>query len=266
MHSWSIPILVALALVVSVYLRGWQRLHKAFPSVLQAWRAAAFMGGVLVVLAAAGSPLAMLDHHYLTAHMAQHLLLMTVAVPLILVGAPVITLLHGLPSGLSVLFHRRSVVPWFGEVITHPVFCWLSCTAVVIGWHIPAVFDVGMRSEFGHAIEHSCFLIAGILFWWPVIRPWPAVATWPLWSIPLYLFLAALPCDALSAFLCLCNRVVYAHYLPAQQSFSIAALNDQACAGALMWVWVTFAYLSPAAGLTYRLLSSRKRLLEKQVV
>jgi cytochrome c oxidase assembly factor CtaG len=221
---------------------------------------------MLVLLAASGSPLAMLDHHYLTAHMAQHLLLMTVAVPLILLGAPVITLLQGLPPGISGLIHRGRTEHWFTPVLTHPVFCWLACTAVVIGWHVPAVFQIGMQSEVAHAIQQLCFLVAGILFWWPVIQPWPAVAKWPSWSIPVYLFLAALPCDALSAFLCLCNRVVYSHYLPVQQSFEIAALKDQACAGALMWVWVTFAYLFPAVALTLRLLSPEKRFLEKQVV
>ena len=266
MDSWSLPILIALALIVLVYLRGWHRLHMSFPSVLQARRPVAFLAGALVFLAAAGSPLTMLDHHYLTAHMAQHLVLMTVAVPLLLLGAPVITLLHGLPPTLSRLFHRLPGVPWLGSVITHPVFCWLTCTTVVIGWHIPAVFQMGMRSNLGHAIEHICFFVAGILFWWPVIRPRPAAARWPMWSIPVYLFLAALPCDALSAFLCLCNRVVYTQYLPAQQSFDMSALKDQACAGALMWVWVTFAYLFPAAALTFRLLSPEKRFLEKQAV
>lgn len=265
MHSWSIPILLPLISIVLVYLRGWRRLHTAFPGVLRPWRPAAFVAGMLVLSAASASPLAMLDHHYLTAHMAQHLLLMTLAVPLILLGAPVITLLQGLPPGVSELFHRRSADHWFTPVLTHPVFCWLACTAVVIGWHIPAVFEIGMRSELGHAVEQCCFFAAGILFWWPVIQPWPAVAKWPSWSIPVYLFLAALPCDALSAFLCLCNRVVYAHYLPGQQ-FQISALKDQACAGALMWVWVTFAYLFPAAALTFRLLSPANRFVEKQVV
>jgi putative membrane protein len=265
MHSWSLPVLVVLASIVLLYLRGWRNLHMAFPGVLRPWRPAAFVAGILVLLAASGSPLAMLDHHYLTAHMAQHLLLMTVAVPLILLGAPVITLLHGFPPSISGQFHQPSVQR-FASILTHPVFCWLACTAVVIGWHIPAMFQVGMRSELGHAAEHFCFFAAGILFWWPVIQPWPAVAKWPPWSIPVYLFLATLPCDALSAFLCLCNRVVYTHYLPAQPSFQSAALKDQACAGALMWVWVTFAYLFPAAALTFRLLSPQKRFAEKQVV
>jgi putative membrane protein len=265
MHSWSLPVLFVLASIVLLYLLGWHKLHTAFPGVLRPWRPAAFVGGMLIVLAASGSPLAMLDHHYLTAHMAQHLLLMTLAVPLILLGAPVITLLEAFPASISGLLRRHSIQQWFAPVLTHPVFCWLACTAVVIGWHIPTVFQLGMRSELGHSVEQLCFVAAGILFWWPVIQPWPAVAKWPSWSIPVYLFLAALPCDALSAFLCLCNRVVYAHYLPAQ-SFQVGALKDQACAGALMWVWVTFAYLFPAAGLTFRLLSPERRFVEKQVV
>lgn len=248
MHSWSLPILLTLTAIALVYLRGWHKLRSTFPGALQAWRPTAFVAGLFILFAATGSPLAMLDHHYLTAHMAQHLLIMTVAAPLILLGAPVIVL----PS-LSGTFHRLE------PVIGHPVFCWLICTAVVIGWHIPALFEMGMRSELGHAIEQSCFLIAGILFWWPVIRPWPTAAQWPVWSIPVYLFLATLPCDALSAFLCFCNRVVYSHY-------DASALQDQASAGALMWVWVTFAYLVPAAALTFQLLSPEKRFLEKQVV
>jgi len=264
MHSWSIPVLVLLASIVLLYLRGWRRLHMAFPGVWLPWRPAAFVAGMLLWLAASGSPLALLDHHYLTAHMVQHLLLMTVAAPLILLGGPVITLLHGLPAGIAGLFHRRAA-HCLASVLTHPVFCWLASTAVVIGWHIPAVFQSGMRSGAGHAVEQLCFLAGGILFWWPVIQPWPAVAKWPLWSIPLYLFLAALPCDALSAFLCLCNRVVYPYYLLAPHSSLVAALNDQDCAGALMWVWVTFAYLFPAAGLTFRLLSPEKRFVEKPV-
>ena len=264
MHSWSVPALFVLASIVLVYLRGWRKLHIAFPGLLRPWRSAAFVAGMLVWLAASGSPLAMLDHRYLTAHMAQHLLVMTVAVPLILLGAPAITLLYGLPRSISGRF-RRSGQRWLGRVLTNPVFCWFASTAVVIGWHIPAVFQVGMRSQLGHAVEQGCFLAGGMLFWWPVIQPWPAAAKWPSWSIPVYLFLATLPCDALSAFLCLCNRVVYAHYLSAPQSFDLSALKDQACAGALMWVWVTFAYLFPAAALTFGLLSPEKRNVEKQV-
>jgi len=158
----------------------------------------------------------MLDHQLLVAHMVQHLLLMTVAAPLILLGFP------------------RNAPP------LHPVLCWLASTAIVIGWHVPALFELGMR---WHRTEQASFLVAGLLFWSPIIEREPR------WSVPLYLFLATLPCDALSAFLTFCGRVVYPHYLRAD-----SPLRDQELAGALMWVWVTFAYLVPAVAVTIKLL------------
>src|SRR5271154_2526194 len=174
---------LALTVVALVYSRGWYRLQKGFPKALPGWRVVAFMGGLISTWAAAGSPVATLDHHMLTAHMAQHLLLMTVAAPLILLGAPAITLLHGVPRQFarSVLgpFLRWPPARGIGRIATHPMFCWLASTVTVIGWHVPASFARGMHSEEWHEIEHACFFAGGILFWWPVIRPWPSLARWP---------------------------------------------------------------------------------------
>jgi len=72
-----------------------------------------------------------------------------------------------------------------------------------------------------------------------------------------YLFLATLPCDLLSAFLAFCDRVVYTVYLSTAKHSGISALEDQQCAGALMWTCVTIVYLIAAAILTTRLLSAR---------
>jgi cytochrome c oxidase assembly factor CtaG len=200
-----------------------------------------------------------MDHELLTVHMVQHLLVMTVAAPLILLGAPVITLLNGLPRHLvnRVLMPvlRCSSVQKLESTAAHPVFCWLASTAVVIAWHIPALFELGLRSEWWHRGEQLSFFAAGLLFWWPVVQPWPSAASWPQWTVPLYLFLATLPCDALSGFLTFCDRVVYANYLTSHRVFSISPLGDQEFAGALMWVWVTFAYLAPAAAVTIWILS-----------
>ncbi len=112
-----------------------------------------------------------------------------------------------------------------------------------------------MRSPFWHAVQHASFLAGGLLFWWPVIQPWPATAKWPAWSLPLYLFLATLPCDALSAFLAFCDRVVYSSHGAAHPAANASPLQDQTLAGALMWCWVTFAYLIPAIGITVRILA-----------
>jgi putative membrane protein len=264
LHSWAFPIPVTLALiaVVLAYTRGWYQLRDAFPNLLSIWRLAAFMGGVLSVWAVVGSPLSVLDHQLLTIHMVQHLLLMTVAAPLILLGAPVITLLQALPQA----FVRRFSAHGIGRVSIHPVFCWLASTVVVIGWHVPAMFEMAMQSQWLHQVEHASFFAAGLLFWWPVVQPWPSTATWPRWSVPLYLFLATLPCDALSAFLTFCDRVVYPHYLTGHQVFDISPLVDQERAGALMWVWVTFVYLVPTGVIAIQMLSPPTRASRVKVV
>jgi putative membrane protein len=193
------------------------------------WRAAAWASGIAVAGIALASPLAHLDHHLLTAHMVQHLLLMLVAAPLILLGI------------------GRLPIP-----AVPPSICWLAGTVTVIFWHVPAIFELTLRSNVWHVFEQASFLIAGILFWRPVV----AGSGWP---IPVYLFLATLPCDALSAFLAFCGHVVYPHYLAGHaEKFGLSAIDDQELAGALMWFAVTFAYLIPALVLTARLISGER--------
>lgn len=217
------------------------------PSVSRAARWAALAGGCLALWAAVGSPLAHLDHVLLTAHMVQHLLIMTVAAPLLLLAAPLLVT----PRVTAAPEPIRGLVRW----AMHPVVCWLAGTVVVIVWHVPAAFALLGRSPAWHAFQQATFLVAGLLFWWPVVRPWPALVAWPRWLVPLYLFLATLPCDALSAFLAFSGRVVYPQYLEVENPLGLTPLADQACAGAVMWTWVTFGYLVPAVVVTVKLLS-----------
>jgi cytochrome c oxidase assembly factor CtaG len=182
----------------------------------------------------------MLDEEMLTAHMLQHLLLMTLGPPLILLGFPTLRL-HA-----------------------NPVFCWLASAIVLTGWHVPAVFALGLSSHLWHLIEHATFFAAGLLFWIPVVPSLPGGSR-PQWSIVIYLFLGTLPCDALSAFLAFRGHVVYPHYINLPRRFDLSALQDQECAGALMWTCVTFAYLIPAVLVTLRLLSSAGNSTEKDI-
>jgi cytochrome c oxidase assembly factor CtaG len=232
------------------------------------WHAASFLLGVFFVWLALASPIAALDHELLTVHMIQHLLLMTLAPPLIWLGAPMTPLMHDsskrfLPQRFVAgpirrLFHSTPAQR-VGRALTNPVVCWLAATATLVGWHIPAVFMLGLRSEAWHAIEQASFLISGLLFWWPVVRPlvqpWPGASHRSEWSILLYLFLATLPCDILSGFLVFCDRVVYPVYFSSPRLLGLSALEDQQCAGALMWTCVTVVYFIAATILTTRLLS-----------
>src|SRR5216683_2934896 len=112
------------------------------------------------------------------------------------------------------------------------------------------------------ALDHALLtfhMVQHLLFLWPVINPGRG-ATLPRSSAPLYLFLATLPCDALSAFLAFCGRVVYPSHRSAHHPlFGLSPLQDQECAGALMWFWVTIAYLLPAIVITLRMLSPSRR-------
>jgi putative membrane protein len=109
-----------------------------------------------------------------------------------------------------------------------------------------------------HGIEQASFLGTGLLFWWPVVQPRPSTSKWPEASMLLYLFLATLPCDILSGFLVFCDRVVYPVFLSSPQSFGLSALEDQQCAGALMWTCVTIVYLIAATIFATRLLSPHR--------
>jgi cytochrome c oxidase assembly factor CtaG len=244
-----VTLVIDLAILSAAAVYGWRfwSLRSARGRACPG-RLAAFLTGLLTLWIAVASPVARLDLGHLTGHMIQHLLIMTVAAPLLLWAEPA----YLLSAGRSDEFLRRLPSP-------HPALCWFAGTFVVLFWHVPSVFALGMR---WHSLQHTTFLLAGLLFWVPVIQPWPSASVWPRWSIPLYLFLAALPCDGLSAFLAFCGRVVYSHYgamSPDCPMLSgLSPLEDQQRAAALMWCWVTFAYLVPATLVTIELLSPKR--------
>ncbi len=264
LHGLVAPATVALAIALlvagCVYVRGCLRLRSTPASTPSAGRAAGFLLALVLVWVAVGSPLASLDHEWLTAHMAQHLLLMSVAAPLIWLGAPLLPMLRGLPRQVAAIARSLSgmqAVRRIRTVITQPTFCWLAATLTLTLWHVPSVMTMAMHSNTWHLVQHASFLVSGLLFWWPVIRPWPSARAGASWSIVVYLFLATLPCDALSAFLVFSERVAYPVYLVHSGGAAEAVLADQQCAGALMWTAVTIIYLTAATMVSMRLLAAQ---------
>src|SRR5215813_13757184 len=125
---------VSLTLVIffagAVYLRGWVR-RRSIP----VWRVCSFFLGLLAIWVAVVSPVASLDGHMLTAHMIQHLLLMTIAPPLIWLGEPLMTVR---PS-------KWRAPKRLGRLLGDPTFCWLAAAAALVIWHVPAIFRLGME-------------------------------------------------------------------------------------------------------------------------
>ena len=248
----------ALIFAALVYLRGLIRLRAYDRDSV--WRAGSLVFGLLLIWIATASPLATLDHELLTAHMVQHLLLMTLAPPLILLGAPAKALAQGMSRRFVQKIGRSfcsAPLQRLGRALRHPVVCWLGAAGTLVVWHIPSVFMLGLHSQVWHGIEQASFLVTGLLFWWPVVRLGTESSAWPESSILLYLFLATLPCDILSGFLVFCDRMVYPVYQASSPSFGMSALEDQQCAGALMWTCVTVVYLIAGGVCTARLLSPR---------
>jgi putative membrane protein len=263
LRLWSLPPVATFVIELSavVYLRGWWLLLRAGVPFVPPWRAVAFLSGLLTVWVALASPIDALNGVVLTAHMLQHMLLMMVAPPLILLGAPLVPLTRGLPR-----FAQRKVAApilnspaaeRIGHVLTNPVAGALLMSVVMFAWHTPGLYELALGSEFWHEVEHVSFLVASLIFWWPVVLPWPSRAQWPRWAMVPYLLVADLQNTALSAILAFSDRVLYPSYARAPRLFALSALEDQVAAGSLMWVAGSLAFILPAVVLAVRCSSTR---------
>jgi cytochrome c oxidase assembly factor CtaG len=262
--DWNVPPLTTLALLLTalVYVRGWLLIGRTRPEQFPEWRLGCFLGGLFSLFLAVASPLDTLDDRLLSAHMGQHFVFMSVAPPLLLLGAPQVPLLRGLPRA----FVRRVLGPllrlhWLrkiGRFLTSLKPAWLLMNIAYIGWHIPKAYELALRSEGWHNVEHACFFLTSVLFWWPILRPWPSHFTGSRWFLLPYLMAADVVNTAISAFLCFADRVVYPSYALEPRLFGISAMADQAGAGALMWVFGSIVFLIPAMVITLQLLSPRR--------
>jgi cytochrome c oxidase assembly factor CtaG len=262
--SWPFDpwLLVALALSAAVYCRGWLYLHRRDARRWSPGRLWAFLGGLATIFLALASPIEPFASLLLQVHMAQHLLLLMAAPPLLWLGAPMFPLLRGLPRPvrtywIAPLFRSAILRVLFGR-LTHPAAALAVFTAASLGWHVPALYDLALRSPSWHYLQHACFLGAGLLFWYPVVRPYPARPRWPLGLLFPYLILADLQNTLLSALLTFSDRVLYPYYTTVPRLAGQTALADQSAAGVLMWVPGSAAFLLPLFWIGIEFLLGRK--------
>jgi putative membrane protein len=258
--DWSSPVFLTAMVILSavVYTCGWFAIRKTRLSQFPAWRLAAFLLGLATIWLAIASPLDGFADALLSAHMVEHLLLMSFVPPLLLLGDPQVPLLRGLPRVLifrllGPLF-RLKALRALGRFLTRPVVAWLTMNLIFLGWHVPSAYDFALEHEHWHDFEHICFLGSSILFWWPLIRPWPTSARYPGWYMLPYLVGADIVNTALSAFLAFCDRPVYSYYLKQPNPFHIAPIADQVVGAVIMWVIGSMVFLIPAIFITVRLL------------
>jgi cytochrome c oxidase assembly factor CtaG len=259
--SWTVDpwVVGPLILAAGIYTRGWLQLHRRVPQRFGVGRLAAFVGGMVAIGAALESPLHSLGAQLLQAHMVQHLLLMMVAPPLLWLGAPLLPMLSGLPKHLlhgwvGTLFAWPPVTRSCRWLVRLPV-AWVVFVGSTWAWHSPPLYERALGSEFWHYAQHACFLATALAFWWPVVQPWPSRPVVSPWGIVLYLILADVQNTVLSAWLVFAERVIYPSYTAVSHPWGISALNDQAAAGAIMWVPGSVAFLVPVIWIVGRMLS-----------
>lgn len=264
-QSWTLPLwpTIAIVVLVAVYLRGFLLARHTRPQELPPWRAWSFLGGAASLWLALASPIDALGQFLLLAHMTQHLVLMSVAPPLLVLGAPTVPLLRGLPRA----WVRDDLAPWMNSrafeqlrsFVMHPLTGWFGMNIAFIGWHVPAAYELALRSNGWHDVEHACFFITSLLFWWFVLEPWPSRSRWSRWTVPLYLISADLVNTALSASLAFGGRIFYPTYAAVPRIAPLGPLEDQAVAGAEMWVLGSTIFLIPAVLSVARLLWPKPR-------
>jgi putative membrane protein len=263
--DWSPPVFLTatVILVAAVYVRGWFVIRRTRAAQFPAWRLAAFVLGLATIWVSIGSPLDGFADALLSAHMVEHLLLMSFVPPLLLLGYPVVPLLRGLPRGFTVRvlgpLLRVQTLRRIGHFLTTPVVAWLAMNLIFLGWHVPSAYDFALEHEHWHEFEHICFLGSSILFWWPLVRPWPASAHLLGWYALPYLVLADIVNTALSAFLAFCGRPMYGYYVREPNPFHISPLADQSLGAVIMWVVGSLVFLVPAVVLTVHLLQRGAR-------
>jgi putative membrane protein len=186
---------------------------------------------------------------------------MMVAPPLLWLGAPWLALVRGLPGGIlrtwvGRLFAWRALAHTCQGLVSPPV-AWVAFVGSTWAWHTPALYERALASEFWHEVQHGCFLATALAFWWPVVQPWPSRPLMPRWAIVLYLLLADLQNTVLCAWLVFAERLIYASYAAVPPVWGSSALDDQAAAGAIMWVLGSFAFVVPIAWIVGQMLNPR---------
>jgi len=228
-YAWQWEHLFVPALIAAAYLVCIGPLRGRFAGSAPVSRARGqlFMLGVVILFAATVSPLDTLSNYLLSMHMVQHLLMTLIIPPLLLAGMPgwLLRPLLRLPLGLPI-----------GRALTNPVFTFLIFNAVFSAWHMPALYNLALQNDSVHILEHTLFLAAGMLSWWPIFSPLDELPRLPDPAQLLYLFFQSLPPTILGALITFAGQPLYPAYVAAPRLWGLSVMTDQQMGGLIMWI------------------------------
>jgi cytochrome c oxidase assembly factor CtaG len=244
---WEPWVVVLLALAAIGYAAGYARLRREGRPLSHA-RALAFVAGMATLVAALLSPLDALADTLFCAHMGQHMLLMMVAPPLLVLSRPVLMWLWAFPLPVRKRIGRWwNASRWHGAYgfLMRPAVMWSLATVALWFWHAPGPYDLALRHEGVHALEHACFFATSLGFWTLVSEPYGHRRGFGVAIAMVAGFM--IHNGLLGALLTFANAPLYRH--GATGAWGLSPLEDQQLAGLIMWVPAGTIHLAALAAL-----------------
>jgi cytochrome c oxidase assembly factor CtaG len=263
-QTWNLapPVLIGIVLIALSYGRGVLvlRRNRRGPGLR---KVGSFYAGLLVVIASLVSPLDALGASLFSAHMVQHLMLILVGAPLLVLGAPVVPMMLSLPRSARAVtrsIERVRVVDAASRAVMKPVVVLALHSIALWAWHLPSLYQAALGDDRLHGIEHVSFVATAMLFWALVIgnRRRRRLGYGPAIMLT---FVTALQGAALGVVLTFASTVLYRVHTGRTGAWELSALEDQQLAGAIMWIPAGIVYL----GVMCALFIAWMRLMERPV-
>ena len=232
-----LEVVFGLILVQCAYLYGTgpYRKKQPIPQPLNPRQTIMFTVGTFIIFLSLTSPLHILSDHYLfSAHMLQHVLITLISPPLLILGTPgwLASKLFQ-PQWSEMVFKR----------IFHPLGAVVIFNMIFSIWHLPVLYDLSVTHHWVHIFEHSLFIIASIIMWWPICSQVQSIPKLPYPIQMLYLFAMSLAQVIVFGIVTFAREPIYQHYIDAPRIWNISALTDQQLGGILMKVGSGFLFL-----------------------
>ncbi len=209
-------------------------------------RELSFLAGLACIVIALSSPVDYYSEQLFWVHMLQHIILLSVSAPLILFGRPWPRMWQALPLGWRTSVGRTLAgARWTAPVrlLARPATAWILFNADLLLWHLPAAYNLTLRYQWIHNIEHALFFFTGVLFWAHVVDPGPLRKRLSWYVRAAYILGSMVTGWALAITLVLAKVPLYSHYAHLlHRPGGISALTDQQLAGGMMWVPGSVAY------------------------
>jgi len=228
LRAWTIhpSTIIGLAVIAGVYL--WRARQDRNGERLRGGRRFSFFSALFIVFVSLNGPIHDLSDSYLfSAHMVQHLMLTLAMPPLLLAGVPG-WMLRPLLSNRAIRAVARS--------ITRPVMCFAIFNVVIAFWHLPMFYNAALADHNIHIVEHLMFMGAAVMMWWPLMSQLPELPRLAYPGQMLYCFLMSIAMSITAVYITMADKVLYPAYSAAPRIWGLSPMDDQMLGGLIMWV------------------------------